>query len=341
MTKNITITGYGVVARELIQLIDQSKDNLLKKYGVEFKVSAIGSSQGMITATEGIDLAMLLKFGTGSSALKQYAEATQQLLLPTRMIGDVLVECSPTNTETGGAGLVYFNEAMDAQMDIVSVAKGALVHSFKEIQQKAKDNKVRIKYSGATAAALPTLDIGEFSLAGTTITKIEGVLNGTSNYILSAMDESQLSFTEALKIAQENEIAESNPKLDVAGFDSAAKILLLTNGLLEKDFSIQDVEITGIENISKTDIELAKQAGKTIKLLAQAVVEKDEVRMEVKPCAIELTHPLAHIHGTNKGIVFETIEMGTICTTGGASHPRGAAAAALKDLINLYRKDML
>lgn len=91
---------------------------------------------------------------------------------------------------------------------------------------------VRIRYSGATAAALPTLDIGQFSLAGCHIEKIEGILNGTTNYILSKMNEEDITFEEALKEAQSKGIAETNPILDVSGSDSACKLLLLTNSLM-------------------------------------------------------------------------------------------------------------
>ncbi len=111
-------------------------------------------------------------------------------------------------------------------MDIVAISKGALVTNWREINEAAKIANVRIRYSGATAAALPTLDIGQFSLAGCHIEKIEGILNGTTNYILSKMNEEDITFEEALKEAQSKGIAETNPILDVSGSDSACKLLL-------------------------------------------------------------------------------------------------------------------
>ncbi len=152
------------------------------------------------------------------------------------------------------------------------------------------------------------------------------------------MSENNLSFEEALKIAQEKGIAEANPALDVQGFDTACKILLLANGFFGSSLLMDDVKIKGIEQVTKEDIQEAKQSGRTLKLLASAYKEAENVIVEVKPCKLESEHPLAHVNGTNKGVVFETIEMGAVCATGGASHPRGAAAAALKDVINLYRE---
>lgn len=341
MLKRLVITGYGNVAKELVKLIHEQQHSIKKQYGIHLSINGIVGSKGMIYKAQGLDLATLLTCGQGSEALSTYAHKTNiELTKPMFEDYDTLIECSPTDMDSGEPGLSYIHQAIEQGIDIVSVSKGALVHSFTELFKKAKFHQVNIKYSGATAAALPTLDIGEYSLAGCTITKIEGILNGTSNFILSSMAEAALSFSEALSLAQEKGIAEANPALDVQGIDSAAKILLLANGLLGTQFTINDVEITGIEHVTKENMMNAQAQGKTIKLIASAEkVDQNTFKLSVKPQKLALHHPLAHVNGTNKGIVFDTIEMGTICTTGGASHPRGAAAAALKDVINLYRTD--
>jgi homoserine dehydrogenase len=333
MKKRVMIAGYGTVAKELVKLILENSDKIKAQYRLEFVVTGIAGSKGMLFEKDGIQLHKLAKMGIGSEALLDYS---QNLKEPT-FDHDVLVDCTPTNIENGEPGLTYILKAIDAGMDVVSVSKGALFHSFKEIKQRSVQNGTRLKYSGATAAALPTIDIGEYSLAGSSITKIEGILNGTSNFILTSMNENGLSFEESLQIAQKKGIAEANPVLDVKGFDSACKLLLLANSLLGADFSLEDIKIAGIENLTKADMEKAKKRENRIKLLASARKEKGQFTLEVAPCELSQDHPLIHVNGTNKGILFETVEMGEVCCTGGASHPRGAAAAALKDLINLYR----
>lgn len=333
MKKRILIAGYGTVAKELVKLIQENSNKIKRKYGLEFVVTGIAGSKGMVFEKEGIQLQKLLELGAGSEALLHYSPDLSE---PT-FDQDVLIDCTPTNIENGEPGLTYILNAIDAGMDVVSVAKGALVHSFKEIKQRSEQKGTRLKYSGATAAALPTIDIGEYSLAGSAITKIEGILNGTSNFILTSMNENELTFDEALKMAQEKGIAEANPALDVKGFDTACKLLLLSNSLLGSDYSLKDIKIRGIENLTKADMEKAKLRGSQIKLLGRAIKENKQVTLEVAPRELSQDHPLIHVKGTNKGILFETTEMGEICCTGGASHPRGAAAAALKDLINLYR----
>ncbi|MEH6947102.1 homoserine dehydrogenase [Bacillus sp. JJ634] len=338
MQKKIILTGYGTVAKELIKLIIHNGALMKEKYGFDLLVTGIVGSKGMIYEEKGIKLESLIDFGTGSEALSRYSEYFKLPFTEPIFQGDVLIECSPTNIETGEPALGYIQKSIVNGMDIVSVSKGALVKSFNKIKTQAAKYGSRLKYSGATAAALPTFDIGEYSLAGCTITRIEGILNGTSNFILASMSENNLSFEEALKIAQEKGIAEANPALDVQGFDTACKILLLANGFFGSSLLMDDVKIKGIEQVTKEDIQEAKQNGRTLKLLASAYKEAGNVIVEVKPCQLESEHPLAHVNGTNKGVVFETIEMGAVCATGGASHPRGAAAAALKDVINLYRE---
>ncbi|TKH03461.1 homoserine dehydrogenase [Peribacillus simplex] len=337
MQKKIILTGYGTVAKELIKLIIHNEALIKEKYGFDLLVTGIVGSKGMIYEEKGIELSSLIEFRTGSEALSRYSECFQRPFIEPIFQGNVLIECTPTNKLTGEPALGYIKKAITNGMDIVSVSKGALVKSFDKIKTQAAKHGSRLKYSGATAAALPTLDIGEYSLAGCTITRIEGILNGTSNFILGSMSENNLSFKEALKIAQEKGIAEANPSLDVQGFDTACKILLLANGFFGSRLSIDDVKVKGIELVTKEEIKAAKQNGRMLKLLGSAYKEAENVIVEVKPSELESEHPLAHVNGTNKGVVYETIEMGAVCATGGASHPRGAAAAALKDVINLYR----
>lgn len=340
MEKRIIITGYGVVAKEFCKLLLNHSESIKNMYGFHPKVTGIIGTKGMLYEAEGISLDKLMNYDVGTNALTQYAEEKNIFLVPPKWNGDVLVECTPTDIETGEPGLSYILNAIEAGMAIVSASKGALVHSFKRIKEAARKKGVSMKFSGATAAALPTMDIGGYSLAGATITRIEGILNGTTNFILTTMTDNNLSFDEALKVAQMKGIAERNPSLDVKGYDSACKILLLTNGLLETSFSLNDIQIEGIEHVTKEKINEAQEKNERIKLLASVILKNEHLSLEVRPRNIPPSNPLYYVNGSNKGIVFETEEMGTVCVTGGASHPRGAAAAVLKDVINLYRRDL-
>jgi homoserine dehydrogenase len=219
-------------------------------------------------------------------------------------------------------------------MHVVSLNKGPFVLAFWELSRRAAEKGVALKLSGATAAALPTVDIATYCLAGATISKILGILNGTSNYILTRM-EAGLTFAEALREAQDMGIAERDPSLDVGGWDTANKLLILTNVALGTNLRLEDIEVQGITDITPQDVRAAREAGHVIKLLGQAERDESGVRASVRPVTLPREHPLAAVTGTTKAVHFETDTMGSLTVIGGRSDPRAAAAAALKDIINL------
>lgn len=342
MNKRVILTGFGTVGREFCQLIVKTTQQLKEKYKLQFQVVGIVGRSGLLYEEDGINLEQLLAFGRGSEALSTYAHENNIRIRTANLEdediqADILVEATPTNITDGEPGLGYILAAINKGMDIVSISKGALVTNFQKIKQAAEERQVRLRYSGATAAALPTIDIGEYSLIGSEIEQIEGILNGTTNYILTEMHETGSSFEEALRKAQEKGIAETDPTLDIEGIDAACKIVLITNSLLGTSFKVEDVERTGITGITKEEISAAKEQGKSIKLIAKATNKHGQVHIQVAPEVIGPDHPFYGVHGTTKGILFRTDYLGTICVTGGASNPVATAAAALKDCLNLYR----
>ncbi|WP_442604250.1 homoserine dehydrogenase [Paenibacillus sp. KN14-4R] len=335
--KNIVLTGFGAVGREFIHLLREKSEIIKENYNLELRLVAVGGRDGFICSDEGLNIDILSEAEPGSKSLADYAHDFRMSLTNSYGKADVLVEATPTDVESGEPGFTNIITAFSNRMDVVTISKGALVARYDTVFEVAKANKVRLKYSGATAAALPTKDIGEISLAGSEIVGIEGILNGTTNYILTRMHEEGLSFEEALRTAQQKGIAETNSDLDVKGIDSACKILLLSNDLLGTRYSLKDLSIQGIDRLTKEQMAESKRRGTKFKLLAKAYKQDGKVHINIAPAEIGPGHMLAAVDGTNKGIVFHTDTMGAVCAFGGSSSPRGAAAAALKDLINLYR----
>ncbi|MED0981035.1 homoserine dehydrogenase [Bacillus paramycoides] len=341
MKIQVVLSGYGTVGREFIKLLNEKHLYINKTYGIDLVVSGVIGRNIAIHNEEGLSINDLLLYGGGTAAIEKYIEHYPENRGTININGTVLVESTATNLKNGNPGKQYMEQAIENQMDVVAISKGALVTAWSELNEEARISGSRIRYSGATAAALPTLDIGQLSLAGCHIEKIEGILNGTTNYILTKMYEEDKTFEEALHEAQIKGIAETNPLLDISGMDSACKLLLLTNSLMGTEYSLKDIHIEGIEDIKKEQIQNVKEQNKSIKLIASAYKDDDgKINLKVQPCDIEKEHPLANINGTEKGITFFTDTMGQVTTIGGASNPRGAAAAALKDVINLYRKDL-
>ncbi|TSB48437.1 homoserine dehydrogenase [Alkalicoccobacillus porphyridii] len=328
------ISGYGTVSRALIELLLKNKD----RYPLTLQVVGIIGREGLLEDQAGLDLEKLLQAGSGSSGIRAYAEQEGiNLQSAYTFKGDALIEATPTNMNDGDPAYSYIKQALQDGLDVVTISKGALVHHFHELSELTLSKQSVLKYSGAVAAALPTLDVGQYCLAGSTITGFEAVLNGTSNYILTEMMDDQ-TYREALQQAQNKGIAESDPSLDVCGVDSANKLVILANSLFIGAWSYSDVEVVGIETLKEEEVTTAKQRNQTIRLVAKAEQLENRLSLSVKPELLEKDHLLSIVKGTNKGIVFRTEEMGDLFVSGGASSPTGAAAAAIKDLLNIRRK---
>lgn len=337
MKKYITVTGYGIVAKEFIKLIMEKEKELKHKYGLQLIIKSIIGSEYKIKEIEGIDIEALLRFNLGSKALKDYCQYKSIKAYKDKQLnGDILVECTPTDIETGEPALSYIYDAIDKNMDIALASKGALVREYDKISTLIKAKNLNLKISGATAAALPTLDLGIQGIRGSKVKCIKGILNGTSNYILTMMMRENMSYNEALDIAIKKGIAEKNNKLDVSGIDTACKILLISNRILDKNFTLNDISIKGIEDLTIDEIRKAIHENSVIKLIGTCEVNEEDISIRVEPECISNNDQLSMVNYNNKAICFTTEETGEIFCSGGASNPRAAAYSLLKDIINMY-----
>jgi len=334
---NLILMGLGNVGRAFARLVGEKNSLCRERYRLNLHLKAVLEKNGGFFSKRSLQPSEIGRLQASEMAEHPAWKPGLRLeeVLEKERTG-VLVECTPTNLLTGEPGLSHITLALKNKWHVAAASKGALVLNFKGLRALAQKNGVSLKYSGAAAAALPTLDIGLFSLAGSEILGIEGILTGVTNYILTRMEEG-LSFQEALKEAQAKGIAELDPSLDIEGLDSAAKILLVSNSVAGMNFSLKDIRREGIRNVMPEDIQKARKEGKALKLLARFDGQKDKPKAEVRLTAIENTHPLFYVSGTNKGITFFTDTMGPVTVTGGKSDPRGAAAALLKDIINISR----
>ena len=336
----LVLTGFGHVGRAFISLLREKRDDLERRYGLRFDLLAVARAEGCFYDDDPLDARRVSRGGEawtdGNPCWRP--GLTVGDVLGRQAPGGALVECTLSNLQTGEPGLGYITAALQAGWHAVAASKGALVVGLPALKALAAENAVALKFSGATAAALPTLDVGIVSLAGARIEGIQGILNGTSNFILTRMAEG-LEYGVALKEAQDRGIAEPDPEHDVEGWDSACKLLLITNACLDAAYVLKDVHVEGITGLDAEAIRAAGREGRAVKLLATAAPGRQGGRwsLDVRPSLIEASSPLAHVNGTEKGITFLTDSMGSVNLTGGRSNPRGAAAALLKDLINIFR----
>jgi homoserine dehydrogenase len=335
-TVSVVLAGYGHVGKALCSILHEKAAFLKRRYNLRFHLKAVLKSDGGFVDEDGIP-------GTGradfsdrkGNVLPFWRDGLKVESVLEQIEPGMLVECTPSNLETGEPGLSHIRTALENGWDVVTANKGPLVVAFRSLLKLAEENRRSLRFSGATAAALPALDVGLFSLAGTEILSIEGILNGTSNFILTRMGEG-VTYEKALEEARAKGIAEHNPALDVEGWDTASKLLLIGNSALGLSLSLVDIKVQGITAIPPALIESSRKEGRTIKLIGKISRRGTDWDAEVTPIAIAPGHPLSGVDGTNKGITFQTDTMGAVTVTGGKSDPRGAAAALLKDIIQTY-----
>ncbi len=340
-TKKLIVCGAGNVGRSFLRLVADRAAAIRAKHGLNIEVGCVVDVGGAAHAGDGgLPLPAFLDFLTAGGRPEDFPGYGQKGLTGVAAIEnysfDALVETTPTNLKTGEPAYSFVTAAIAKGMDVVSANKGPFVLHFAELNKLAAASRSRLFISAATGAALPTLDIGKFSTVGADITAIEGILNGTTNFILTKMYFEKTSYADALKEAQAMGIAETDPTLDVEGYDTRNKIILVANTLFKTSFGIDDVPVTGITKITYDDIDRAAKNGTVLKLVATAELAGGKVTLSVGPKALDKNHPLATINYSEKGITYTTDTMGQITVLGGKSSPVGAAAALLKDVIHTH-----
>ena len=335
---DIGLIGFGGVGQALIKLLIDKESYLLQQYNLKINVKYIIKSNGGIYNASGINLSEILKVIDENINITCHNEWKDNLnindIIDNNDI-DTLVELTSTNIETGEPGLTHIRKSLENNINVVTGNKGPILLDYKKLKVLADNNNVELKVGCTTGGALPSINGGIYDIAGSKIQSIEGVLNGTTNYILSKMANDNVDYKEALLEAQKVGISESDPSLDVLGYDTASKIIILSNVLMNSDLKLEDLKINGIEEVRLDNIEKAKVRGNKIKLIGKVYKKDNLVKGYVTPIEIDENHPLYCVDYKNKGIYYKTDTLGDISIIGGASGTMNAAASILRDIILL------
>ncbi len=333
---DIGVVGFGGVGKALIKLLIEKEGYLKEKYNLDIKVKYIIKSDGGIYNLNGIDLKEVESMLENNVDIKQHELWIDNLninqLIKNNDI-DTLVELTSTNIVNGEPGLTHIKLALSNKINVVTGNKGPILLKYKELNNIAKNNKVSLKVGCTTGGALPSINGGIYDVAGSEITSIEGILNGTTNYILTKMLNDNVTYEEALKEAQKAGIAELDPTLDVEGFDTACKMIILSNVLMNTDMTLEHIKIDGITKVDEKLINKAKIDNCKLKLIGKIEKEDNNIKAYVKPIIINEEHPLYSVDYKNKGIYYKTDTLGDIAIIGGASGTKNAAASVLRDII--------
>jgi len=337
---NIVIIGLGVVGTGMAEILHNKKEILKKKYGFEYKIVGICDLiKGSIYDENGLDLGEVLKLNKEKGVIGDYPCKEKGLTsvdMITKPEVDIVAEVTPTDVKTGEPGLTHFKTALEHKKHVVSTNKGPIALKYKELRDLAEKNKVYLGFEGTVISGTPAINLGTRDLAGCNIKSVKGILNGTTNYILTQMEEGR-SYEEVLKEAQQKGYAETDPTADVEGYDPLAKIVILANAVMGGDVNINDVYREGITGITLEDVETAKKEGKRIKLIGRAWKQNGKVTAQVKPESLPVTDPLANVMGVLNAITFETDVTGDVTIIGPGAGAYTAGYAMVTDMLEIHR----
>ncbi len=223
--------------------------------------------------------------------------------------------------------------AMKQKKHVATSNKGPLALKFEKLQKTAEKNDVEFRFEASVGGAMPVLNLARNCLSGDEILAIRGILNGTTNYILTRMLKEESSFDMVLREAQELGIAEADPSYDIDGIDTASKLVIMANAIMGTDAAYKDVKVQGIRNITPEAVKLAKEGGYAIKLIG----EVSNSHLEVSPRLVPLNHPL-NVEGALNVATFDTDVAGEVTIVGKGAGSIETNSAILSDLIDIHQK---
>jgi homoserine dehydrogenase len=323
----ISIVGFGYVGSGVAEVIRRKREVIARNYGINLKIVGIADLYGVIINESGLSEEEIMRFKTRESA-----EALTSLDVIKEVEHDVMVETTPTNVESGEPGLTHILTALESDRHVVTSNKGPIALAYRRLLNLAAKQGKQLRFEATVGGAMPIISLVRDSLAGNGIEAIEGILNGTCNYILTRMTEEKLPYEHVLKEAQEIGIAEANPSKDVEGIDTAVKLVILANAIFGMDSTYKDVDVTGISGITPEALKLADDAGYVIKLIGE--VDREGC-LKVAPRLVPKGDPL-NVGGTLNVATIKTDLAGDITVIGKGAGPIEAASAILSDILQIY-----
>ncbi|RIK53271.1 MAG: homoserine dehydrogenase [Chloroflexi bacterium] len=333
------LVGLGNVNRSFLRILEIKGERLRRAYGLAFRVVALADSSGVAVAAAGFDPAAIRQAkeaGRPVRDLPGYQPGVSPAALMETLACDLVLEASPVNLQTGEPGLSVARAALRRGIALVLANKAPLVLAFGELHRLAQTTGAGLAYSATVCGALPVINLGRRDLIAADIVQLRGIFNSTSNFILEQMAVGR-AYAEALAEAQQRGIAEADPALDVEGWDTANKLVIIANSVLGVEAGLADVTVEGITQITPAQLAAAAAQAQTIKLVAQAQRQTDgSYRLSVGPLALAEGDFLASCAGWEMGIEIHSDLYGRMYHKIWEREPLPTAAAMLRDAVNLF-----
>ncbi len=330
----ILLVGLGSVGQGLLSILESQSPELLDRHGLRIKIVAALDTSGAVVQPSGIDPGALLRAKRTAEGLASlppmFRPGRRALEIIHTVDAETVVELTPTNVLDGEPAMSHVRGALKAGRHVVTANKGPIALAMGYLQSLAEERGVVLRFSGTVGGGTPMLDFARIGLRGDRVLGIAGILNGTTNFVLSRMAEG-LEFDEALREAQSLGYAEADPANDVHGIDASLKLTILANWAMGANLTVSDVDVRGIEGVTRADVKRAGEEGKSIKLLARY----DGERAIVAPEFVSRLDAL-NVPGRMNAVTYTTEHLGSVTLIGPGSGGRETAAAVLRDLIEIH-----
>jgi len=338
----LALLGFGNVGQAFVELLLEKQDDLIEDPGLRFQVVGIASgSHGRAVNAQGLPLQEVIAAYQGGKSLDGFSStpiADSEAFIQT-CGADVLVETTPVNYECGEPALSYLRNALKAGMHAVTANKGPVVHGYRELTNLAEKNGLSFLFESAVMDGAPVFSITRCGLPGAVIEGFSGILNSTTNLILSRMETGETQ-EDAIAYAQSIGIAESDPSGDVDGWDAAVKVAALITVLMDIPFLPEQVDRTGIRGLTPDLIQDAAQKGKRWKLVCEGVRDVNRpwgVAATVHPEMVDQGSNFYNISGTSAILEINSDVLGKLTLIEEDPSPRTTAYGLLADILNALK----
>lgn len=343
MTHKLALIGFGTVGQGLAEILLRRGPEITRRYGTEFTVVAISDAvKGSVYDPNGLDLAAVMNNLEAVGSLQGYPESPEvhkgwdSIQTIRHSNADTVVEATFTNVIDGEPGLTHCREALQSGKNVVTTNKGPIALAYDDLMHLAEKHRCRLLFEGTVMSGTPVLRTVNTALAGDRITRVRGIVNGTSNFILTQM-EGGIAFDEALRDAQQRGYAEADPTADVDGFDAQFKTLILARAIMGETIDRNNIPCTGIRGITAHDIQAAQRKNSRYKLIARIEMSPVGLRATVGPEIVPLSDPLAGVGGAVNAISFDCELAGSVTVVGPGAGRMETGYALLVDCINMTR----
>jgi homoserine dehydrogenase len=330
----IILVGFGVVGKGVATILASRYAEKVKDYRFNPKIVAIADIDGAVINSRGLSpekLTAIKQRGFPISEDPNFGHPGMSALDVIESVeAEVVVEVTPVNIKDAEPALSHITNAFKTGKHVVTTNKGPLALAMPALTELADYNNVYLRFSGTVGGGTPMLEFAKRCLAGDKILAIKGILNGTTNYILTEMSQNRVTFQEALTNAQKLGYAETEPSMDIDGFDTACKVVILANWIMNKKITLKDVDRTGIRDVSLQALDEASKRGNTIKLIGSI----DSNGVTVKPTEIPKNNALC-VSGVLNAVTFFTEFAGEQTLVGRGAGGMETASAVLRDLLDI------